>query len=569
MQSQLNHHSGDADNQSFFTVGDPRPFEPRTHEDISEELARYVQGYSLEAQGATSERSTIINTTKLLSGLISGATEEATGRALYRNILLLNKQVGPMFEAVTNNNFDIAAEHRNVREQRSRLLDSISATETLAQVVPLAPDTTSFKYSLELASTRKLTELEEEIPVVTGRPAQLARKEAIRERLDAYIRSLKSDFVDKTDAYAIAHQAYQNAQISLPQLRRSKESLVILEKFLDSLAANQRMVVTRVNSALSGDPIANPTHLVSIQLKLRGKATLHNGEILDPLTGFHLPGIIHLLYEHYCVESLNYYFDALIELFNYNMTVTEAQTQPDVAFSRLLTMSNDWRMRGLYERLSHDLLYTCIAVKAIPPSEQLRAHLIRQTTGYMRRLQSQTDTSTSATPVFDFVGDTITNWVQDKRLQDHPGFTTASTPPNTNNNNNSKPIRTNPYRGRYNNTNFPAAPPAASTGLESAALATTPAAASAHSPPPRVECGTSRFHGEVAASRNLSHNGQPYVAYKSRSSICAQCFPDSGPANPCARASRHYLGHCTRCNYYGHKLQNCLHTHGADGKPLP
>ena len=579
MYSVNNHDIGDADAQSVSTFGDARPTIFVSAAEISATLSAHVKGYSPESQASTSDRASIINTTKLLANLQPNSTEEDTGRCLYRNLTMLCKQVGPMFVLVTNNNFDLYQELQNICSKRALHNDTVSATEILTRVAPIAPDPTAFQFSLEVALARRTAELDAELSPANPSVKGSANKRAniISERVGAYALELKVGFNDKRTAYEDNFAAYQKAHASLLPLQRETKSFATLETFLQSLSSQQRMIVTRVTNALAGDPTATAVHLASIQLKLKGKATMHNGEVVDPLSSCHLPGIMHLLYDNYCVDTLHYYFDAVMNLFNYTMAIEEARSLPHVGFARLLAISNDWRMRGLYERLTHDLLFTCIAIKGVPPSEPLRAHLIGETTKYMRLLQSRSEPITGDTPVLDHVNRTIVNWIEDKRLQEHPGVakptTPAPAPATPSANNNTNPRSNRPYgnnnRGRFGSNNPTAVQPTSSTGLESAALAATPTAAPRTQPAPRVDCAGQRFQGEVAMSRNLAHNGVPYVAYKSRASICAQCFPDSGTASPCANSFHHYKGHCLRCNYFGHKLANCLHTHGADGKAIP
>lgn len=432
MHSATYDTSGDADAQSVSTFGDARQTIFVSATDISASLSAHVKGYSPESQTSTSDRTSIINTTKLLSGLQPNSTEEDTGRCLYRNLTLLFKHVGPMFVLVTNNNFDLFQEQQNICTRRALHFETVAATESLTRVAPSPPDAAVFKNSLEVAVSRRTAELDAELPPAdkTVKGSANTRARTISDRVGAYALDLKIAFDDKCNAYTAAFAAYHSAQASLPQLQRETKSFVTLESFLQSLSSHQRMIVTRINIALSreSDPSATAVHLASIQLKLKGKALLHNGEIVDPLNNCHLPGIMHLLYENYCVDTLHYYFDAVMNLFTYTMAIEEAHSQPNVGFARLLAISNDWRMRGLYERLTHDILFTCIAVKGVPPSEPLRKHLIGETTKYMRLLQSGSVPLSGETPILDHVDRTIINWMEDKRLQDHPGLAAPTAP---------------------------------------------------------------------------------------------------------------------------------------------
>lgn len=576
---QSNHaassHSEEFDAQSL------PPFNESTQsaEAIASAIASHVKGYNTESQRSASDRTSTISSTKLLSGLASGASEDATGRCLYRNLTLVINQISPLFSVVIQNNFDTRREYDRVCELRVRLSETISSVESEATLTPIVPDTAIFQFRLDVALADKLVELDSSLPIdSTEKGSAKTRQATIDRAMQDLELSMKREQVQAREAYCTAIAAQQNAAARLPLLRAERQSLVIREQFLDSLSSAQRAIITRLNSTLGGDTAATAAHLISIQVKLKGKAILHNQEVVDPLSAFHLPGIMLLLHENYCVESLNYYFDALIEAFNYNMALDEAQLHPDVALSRLVSISNDWHMRGLFERLSQDLLFTCLAVKSVPPTAPFRAFLISETTQYMRRIQSKEIAPTSRTPVFDYVKKLAERFVADQRLQSHPGVATAAATsaagvaalgspggaPKPN-----RPFRDRrPFNSNNNNSSNTTANPSFPVQLENAALAAT-APATPPRAPTRVDCSGQRFAGEVPMSRNLSNNGFPYMAYGRKSGICPQCFPDSGAAVPCPSAPRHYQGQCSRCSFFGHKTVNCLHTHGADGKPLP
>lgn len=195
-------------------------------------------------------------------------------------------------------------------------------------------------------------------------------------------------------------------------------------------------------------------------------------------------------------------------------------------------------------------------MKGVPATAPFRSYLITETTHYMRRLQSREVTSTSRTPVFDHVKTLAARFMSDRHLQAHPGVFGVPALPPAPSPTGAKPNR--PYIHPYNRK------PPAQPQFENAAAALVSSTYA-----PRVDCAGQRFSGEVPVSRNLSHNNVPYMAVARMSGICAECFPDSGTATPCPRFPRHYKGQCMRCHFYGHKVPNCLQTHGADGKPIP
>lgn len=526
-------------------------------EHISHALAIAVKGYGKNSQ-RVADRLPMINQTKLLAGLTSTATEDAIGRCLYHNIMQLIKKLGATLLLVVNNNFDFTLEQERIRSTRESIVVSVKEDELIAARVLSPPNNVKFQNTLDIDSADMLEELEATIPEHSDPVAAEQRRRDIARAISDHQRVLRAEYVALHEEYDESVVLKSEASLRLLQYKHELDDLVTLETFVDNLIIFQHTIATRVTSTLNDGSSVHSAHLTSIQVKLKCKALLHNAEVVDPLLTLHLPGILWLLYTNYVVDSLNYYFDALIEAFSYTMALDEAQNSPDVALARLVGICNDWHMRGLYDRLSQDLLFTCLAVKAVPAAAAFRSYLISETTLYMRRLQSNEVTSNSRTPVFDHVKTLASRFVADKRLQTHPGVPAqlpAPSPAGA-----PKPNRPfNPYNRR---------PPAAQPQLENAAAALVPTAGSS-TYTPRTDCAGQRFSGEVAVSRHLCHNNLPYMAVARMSGICATCFPDSGTGTPCKMAARHYKGQCTRCNYFGHKVINCLQTHGVDDKPLP
>lgn len=556
-----NPHYGEADDQSVLTAFEPSD---QSDADISAALIAHVKGCDI--QRGNTERMSAITSAKLLSGLIPGSSEDATGRCLYRTICQLLKQLGPFMDRVTRNNFDLRGEYTRISALRNTLNVAITQAEIASSLPPKAPSDVTFNISLEVGTHDKLEQLEEETPSGQAPFEKAAdRKAHIASELEAYVHRRKREFLEEYRLYEAASAVHRQAVERLPQLKAERSSLIVLESYIDSLISYQRAIVTRIVSTLGGDAAGTQPHLVSIQVRLKSKANLHNEEVVDPLTSFHLPGILFLLHTNYCVESLHYYFEALIEAFNFQISADEATNQPAAALSRLVSISNDWQLRGLFEHLTQDLLFTVIAVKSIPVGSLLRSHLITETTQYMRRIQSREVVATGNTPVFDHVQTLTKRWVEDRRLAAHTGVMSATasvssaSPAGA-----SKPAR--PFQPRR----YPyPQPQAAAPGLETAAAAVATAPAASTPRVERVDCSASRFPGEVSKNRNLTHNGYPYWAVKRMSSICSACYPDTGVGIPCKSQAHHYIGQCIRCNFYGHKSTNCLQTHGADGKPLP
>lgn len=541
--------------------------DPLPAADISNTLAVFGKGYAPKS----GDRQHIINQTKLLAGLSSTASEDATGRCLYHNIMHLVKKLHPVFLSVVDSNFDCCAEQARIVHLRIDLLEAKAQDEYAASLQPYLPSDMAFTHRKDVLTAEKLEELEATIPQESD-PVKIERRRAnIAQQISALILMLKTDHLNSIDKYEADLVLQRDAAFRLKTHQAQIAALENLESFVESLSLYQHTIATRLNATLNDSSSAHSANLTSIQVKLKGTASLHNGDVVDPLVNFHLPGLLWLLHHTYVVDSLNHYFDALTEAFSYTMALTEAQNTPDVALARLVSISNDWHMRGLFERLSQDLLFTCLAVKSVPTDAPFRSYLITETTQYMRRLHSGEVTSASRTPVFDYVKTLAARFVSDMRLQSHPGVpASAAMPAQPSPTTGTKPNRPYGRGGQYNRFN----PRPAQPQLENAAAAIVPAVApSASSGPsgyvPRVDCAGQRFSGEVPVSRNLSHNGVPYMAVARLSAICPVCFPDSGTGIPCPQNPRHYRGKCPRCHFYGHKLPNCLQSHSADGKPIP
>lgn len=305
--------------------------------EISASLALAVKGYGKDSQ-RVNDRNPIINQTKFLAGLSFPATEDATGRCLYHNLMQLIKKLGASFHLVVNNNFDCTVEQLRIRDVREKLTSAQLQDEAAAARVLHLPSDTVFHFRKDIQIANKKAELKEDFPQMSDQDIDL--------HVADYLLVLKSAYVEDHALYEEALELKNDAATRLRSYEKELSNLVTLETFLENLSLYQHSIATRLTTTLNDTSSTTSANLMSIQVKLKGKAVLHNAEVVDPLVNLHLPGLMWLLYTTYVVDSLNYYFDALIEAFSYTMAHDEALTSPDVALARLVGICNDWHMRG-------------------------------------------------------------------------------------------------------------------------------------------------------------------------------------------------------------------------------
>ncbi len=86
-----------------------------------------------------------------------------------------------------------------------------------------------------------------------------------------------------------------------------------------------------------------------------------------------------------------------------------------------------------------------------------------------------------------------------------------------------------------------------------------------------------KFSGEVTKSQNIKvydaeqAKNFPYSAYRTKTSLCAKCYPDkSKPVDHAVKPYQPlcYQSMCKKCHYYGHKKTYCMQSHDADGTAL-
>lgn len=523
---------------------------PTSSEEVAADLAVHAQGYS---NSNNSDYSSQITSTNLLSGLAPNPPVDAVARKLYRNTVVLIGIV-PHLPSIVANNFDLRAAFASLNSKRTSVNETIAHLEVEVLNAPIAPNKDIYKMELDLSMAYELERLadiyDESYP---------DRQAVFNRELNKFELTSNAAFIETNKAFVQQNKAHHDNLQRLTTLRSSRTILQQHEQLLKDLSLFMRMIMVRVTAALnSNDPIATPGHLQSIVTKLQEKVILETEEVMDPLGSNHLPGVVRLLYLSYCTSSLHHTFNTLIEAFSFSIPAELAESNPVAAFGTLRALSNEWFEQRFFATLTPDLFFTCIAVKALPSGSALRVHLVSEIINYIRRVQRREVTTSGTTPLLDEIQSTVQNYVAEKRLSAHNGLAVTNVVPAAS----PKPQRHN-FPSRYNN-NYPQKQP--TPGLEQAALATTAPYAA---PPPRIDCGSSKFSCEVAPGSNLSHRSLPYVAVVKKSSICAQCFPDTGNGVPCANAKRHYLGQCARCQHFGHKRDNCLQTVNAAGSVIP
>jgi hypothetical protein len=510
-------------------------------------ILTFVNGFTNENVKQFTASVQLINGTDLLHGIDPvTASEEAIGRKLHRAILHLGAELGTLFTMTVQHCIHLQSHRLQVESLRTEIVRQLLEAERDAAVnpIPLDPAAESAMMDVALYDFKK-----------DQRNTRSGKLEVDPVLLEDFRIGLQRNLLDRRQQFMRELQAQQQAQTQLPQLRAAREAHTHMVGVIDALISFHRSIIHRLRESLDS---SSNTAFAAIRMKLRGRVTLPSGtEVHDPMMDSHLSGILTILYDHYVVDSLQVFFDALGELFAFQMTQQESTNSPDVALARLVHVNNDWIQRGLFSRLSQDLLFTCIAVKSVHPSSPFRTHVIRQTTDFMRRVQSGEVTPTGTSPIFDYFQTCTKQFVQDERLRLSAAANATPPPPTGGSRTPFKP---------YNRVSFtnPAPPP----GLEVAAAVTTTSSTPPYRPPGN-DASKRTFDTEVLLSAQWVHNSQPYVAVRQLASICATCFPLTGGGSPCPRRSNHFISRCSRCRFYGHKKDNCLQTVSADGAPIP
>jgi hypothetical protein len=516
-------------------------------------LRSEFSGYTTDQLRLLDTRGAVIKSTNFVPPVIHAAAKvDSLGRHIHRTLVLLLQQLHPLFYYAIEQNISFGPLREQVAAVKAQIVQSIDALQLQADEYLVPPPDSGLQAAQRMV---KMADKEAELNSLYPLPRSSEHKSLITKQLKEYDLTLSRSFVLLNDQYHVSLEAVRRAQTRLPTLRIERDTQGTIEAVLEHFLNYARSIALRLFQTVSTPGDSN---LKSIAALLMTRAHLPNEEVADPLSILHLPGLLCILDHHFNRDTLSSYFEALIEVFNFQMTTDEATTNPEAAMTRLVYNHNDWSTRGLFQSLTQDLFFTCLMIKAIPPETPLRLRLITSTTQYMRNLQDGVVHHHSQSPVFDFVQLSIRQYMEDLRLSAHTGVSPA-VPTST------RP----PFRPRVS-----FAPNRASSGgFESAAATTTtPTTTSNASIPsvPLVDVANRTFGTEVLKTSNFGHNGHPYVAVRSLSTVCGQCFPVSNTSTVqrCPNFKRHYVSQCSKCKFFGHRTANCLQSVDTTGQSL-
>jgi hypothetical protein len=374
-------------------------------------------GYTPDQLRLLDTRGAVISSTNFLPTVPhQSARTDSLGRHLYRALYLLLNQLHPMFLLAIEQNIHFGPMREEIANKRASIVASMDALQLQADEYQVPPPDSGLQAAQR---TVRLADKELELQQLYPSPRTSKQKLLVAQHFRDLDLELSRSFVSLNDKYHTSLEAVRRAQARIPSLRLEREAYAAMESVLEHFSNYSRSIALRLYNAVSvpGDP-----HLKSIAAVLMTRAHLFNEEVPDPLSMFHLPGLLHLLALHYNNDTLSSYFEAVIDVFNFHMSPDEAIHDPETAMTRLVYSHNDWSTRGLFQSLSQDILFACLTIKGIPPDAPLRLRLITATTQYMRSLQDGTNRPNSQSPVFDFVLFTIRQYAEDVRLSEHPGL---------------------------------------------------------------------------------------------------------------------------------------------------
>lgn len=399
----------------------------------------------------------------------------------------------------------------------------------------------------------------------------------IKPNIDAFnktsLKSARLNYLAAYKDYASQLTLKNDSAMRFSSLKHEYENESNLEGVASAYENMISTILQQIKTLLIPYPI--------LSTLLNGQVTIPSTQevVIDPSTNLSLPGIYHILREHYGTDSFVSVSTYLLNLLQWQISEEDAQ-KPLNAISQMDKVISTWVSKDLWSKINFDMFVSFTLLKGLPSKFAGRRDLLKDINKFIsdrdKKLIESVDSSgtdsypiirdndSTNMPIYKKLNELIRTAVDDKKLADTMNNRDTNKVPGGKGGN-------NPRYPSTNNTN---------PRIETAHNAQDSSTDSKYS---RVitDFKTKVFDHEVQKSSNIAiltsfkgNDQKPiqvhriYTAVKLLSSVCNNCFPDgkTTTTGKCTPPCRDFF--CDICNMYGHIARYCLQKKKADGTPI-
>ena len=498
-------------------------------EDIYDGVVKYASGYDKKnIVNLNQSKSKIFTDTVFLNNVNENSLYEEIGTVLFNNTMDVINSMPTVFKEIVENNFKIETYVTECGEKRTELEEQLSECNLIVGKTLLRPN----KEIYEMRANQEIYELMNREGTVTR--TEVYNVEADKQKIiynhnETYLQAYE-EFEKET-----AHANEANAKMS--KLKKLIDKEVVIEILLTSFLDIQLQIVNKIKQEM------NKHALVRALLEGTIKIANTNEVLSNPLNGTpNLCGILEILKANFHKRGFVNFTISLIETLSYNLSEEDTKNNPKKAVQDTEKLYSRWLKRDMWTSMTQDLFFTSVLIKSMHPNVAFRRDVVNEVTRFIDKMKEEGDEGSAGDMrVYRHMCQFINEEQDNRELTKYQSGT--YTP------------KFNKYRKNYL-SNF--------NNAEQAAAA-------------NINNDGKKFSGEVTKSQNIKvYDAEqaktfPYSAYRSKTSLCAKCYPDKSKSadhavKPCQPLC--YQSMCKKCHYYGHKKTNCMQSHDVDGKAL-
>lgn len=528
-------------------------------EDIENLLKSFATAYGsiVDVKSHTEPIQKKINNFNFLSGYSSKDSEEEIGAKLSENIEEIIKSIGPEFEKIIENNFDIVSYKTFNLNKRANLEADEDTKAGEAEILLIAPDKLIFDYRSAIEIDKEIKKIKENnvLSQVIIDEGNVEKINEAKKELKLLITRSEKEISNEIKAkynllYVNAHDEYTNstgiknlAIQAIRLIKRDKERITILDTILTAYIDGRIQIVSKIKAAVEKLPMI--INCLSSTVTVRATSE----DIIDPFRNNNLTGISECLFEKYRKKTFVTFTNSLIDVMSFSMTLDQTENSPWSAFEEMESILANWKKKELFGFMTEDQFFSAVFLKGMHPDSKFRKEIIHEATKFIRTSMESEDLfgEEKQMPIFKFIKRHM------KIEQENRKFAHYSKDKVT-----EKVKR--PYDPQWNKRK--------ESNTENAAVAF-----SANNANNTASINSKLFAREVFKSEKVSFEDNrakkhTYAATLKPSSLCDKCYPDSGViTNGCSRKC--YGEKCTLCGYYGHISYYCMQAvHAVTGNKV-
>ena len=512
------------------------------------------------------------------------------GSKLFLRLKLLLDFPPFILQHIVNNNINIKDIQDGFRLKRLELNTMMDNIKRLENSTLLIPDEKIFNYQSEADCDQY--ELDQKT-LFTGQylinnPNADTNNEAFIKLMKKTIKPLLDDYNQTSSknarlSYLAAYKEYasqltlkNDSAMRCSSLKQEYDN----ESNLEGVSSAYENMISHILQQIKTLLIPYPV----LSTLLNGQVTIPSTQdvVIDPSTNLSLPGIYHILREHYGTDSFVSVSTYLLSLLQWQLSEEDAQ-KPLNAISQMDKVISTWVSKDLWSKINFDMFVSFTLLKGLPSKFAGRRDLLKDINKFIsdrdKKMSESGDSSvidsstvsirddSSNMPIYKKLNDLIRTAVENKKLSD------------TMNNRDSNKQSSGDQNKKVNNSRYP---------QNNSTIRNIETAHNAQDTKySRIidDFKTKLYDNEILKSSNIGiltttkykdQDGnytkvpRPYCAAKSQSSVCSNCFPDgttttSGKCNPPCLPQLF----CDRCKMFGHYSKYCLQKKLADGTLIP